>query len=46
MKKIEDLINTYKDFPKKGVDFKDVLGILQDPEAFNQLIVRMSSVKL
>ena len=46
MKKIEDLINTYKDFPKKGVDFKDVLGILQDPEAFNQLIIRMSSSQI
>ena len=46
MKKIEDLINTYKDFPKKGVEFKDVLGILQDPEVFNQLIIRMSSSQI
>ena len=29
MKKLEDLILTYKDFPKKGIDFKDVLEILQ-----------------
>ena len=28
MKKLEDLILTYKDFPKKGIDFKDVLEIL------------------
>ena len=46
MKKFEDLINSYKDFPKKGVVFKDVLGILQDPEAFNQLISRMSSSQI
>ena len=46
MKKFKDLINSYKDFPKKGVDFKDVLGILQDPEAFNQLITRMSSSQI
>ena len=46
MKKFEDLIITYKDFPKKGIDFKDVLGILQDPEAFNQLITRMSSSQI
>ena len=46
MKKFEDLINSYKDFPKKGVVFKDVLGILQDPEAFNQIITRMSSSKI
>ena len=46
MKKFEDLINSYKDFPKKGVVFKDVLGILQDPEAFNELITRMSSSQI
>ena len=46
MKKFEDLINSHKDFPKKGVVFKDVLGILQDPEAFNQLITRMSSSQI
>ena len=42
MKKLEDFIYTYKDFPKKGIDFKDVLGILQEPEVFNELITRMS----
>jgi len=46
MKKFEDLINSYKDFPKKGVVFKDVLDILQDPQAFNQLISRMSSSQI
>ena len=25
MKKLEDLILTYKDFPKKGIDFKDLI---------------------
>ena len=43
MKKLEDLILTYKDFPKKGVDFKDVLEILQYPDIFHDLIVKMSS---
>ena len=46
MKKLEDLILTYKDFPKKGIDFKDVLGILQEPEVFNELIMRMSSSQI
>ena len=46
MKKLGDFINTYKDFPKKGIDFKDVLGILQEPEVFNELIMRMSSSKI
>ena len=43
MKTLEDLILTYKDFPKKGIDFKDVLEILQYPEIFNDLILKMSS---
>ena len=46
MKQFEDLIHTYKDFPKKGIDFKDVLGILQEPEVFNELITRMSSSQI
>ena len=43
MKKLEDLILTYKDFPKKGIDFKDVLEILKYPDIFQQLILKMSS---
>ena len=43
MKKLEDLILTYKDFPKKGIEFKDVLEILQYPEIFHDLILKMSS---
>ena len=43
MKKIEDLIKTYYDFPKKGIAFKDVLEIIQDSEVFRELIIKMSS---
>ena len=43
MKKFENLIKTYHDFPKKGIAFKDVLGIMQDPEVFNEIILKMSS---
>ena len=43
MKKLEDLIPTYKDFPKKGINFKDVLEILQYPDIFRDLILKMSS---
>ena len=46
MKKLEDLISTYKDFPKKGIYFKDVLEIIQSPEVFNELILRMSSSEI
>ena len=42
MKELKDLIFTYKDFPKKGIDFKDVLGIIQCPEIFRKLILKMS----
>ena len=45
MKKLEDLILTYKNFPKKGIDFKDVLEILQYPDIFQDLILKMSSTQ-
>ena len=43
VKKLESLIKTYYDFPKKGIAFKDILGIIQDPEVFRELILKMSS---
>ena len=46
MKKLEDLIETHKDFPKKGIDFKDVLGIMQEPKIFKETIVMMSSSEI
>ena len=46
MKKLEKLILTYKDFPKKGINFKDVLEIMQEPEVFKELILKMSSSKI
>ena len=46
MKKLEDLILTYEDFPKKGIDFKEILEILQYPDIFQDLILKMSSNQL
>ena len=46
MKKLEDLITTYKDFPKKGIEFKDVLGIIQEPSIFKELILKMSESQI
>ncbi len=46
MKRLNELIETYKDYPKKGIEFKDVLGIMQEPEAFKELILKMSSSKI
>ena len=43
MKKLADFIPTYEDFPKKGISFKDVLEIVQEPETFRELILKMSS---
>ena len=46
MKKLIVLIETYKDFPNKGIDFKDVLGIIQEPKVFKELILKMSSSQI
>ena len=46
MKGLEELILTYKDFPKKGIAFKDVLEIIQNPEIFRDLISKMSSSEI
>ena len=43
MKELQELIRSYKDFPKKGINFKDVLEIIQEPEVFHNLILNMSS---
>ena len=46
MKKLVELIDTYTDFPKKGIEFKDLLGIIQEPEVFRELIIMMSSSQI
>ena len=46
MKELHELIDTYKDFPKKGIDFKDVLGIIQEPLVFKELILKMSASEI
>ena len=40
MEKLEKLISTYEDYPKKGISFKDVIEIAQHPSIFQQLIFR------
>ena len=46
MKKLNELIDTYKNYPKEGIEFKDVLGIMQEPEVFKELILKMSSSEI
>ena len=43
MKDIHDLIINYENFPKVGISFKDVLGILKKPNVFKNLIHRMGN---
>mgnify|MGYP001477001365 CR=1 FL=1 len=42
MEKLKAFIDNYSDFPIKGIEFKDMLGILQEPEVFKELIHEMS----
>ena len=46
MESLKEFIDTYKDYPKKGIDFKDVLGIIQEPRIFKELILKMSSSQI
>ena len=46
MKKLEKLIDTYLDYPNKGINFKDLLGIVQEPNIFRELIIEMSSSRI
>tara|TARA_B100000945_G_C20313704_1_gene564090 strand:- start:100 stop:612 length:513 start_codon:yes stop_codon:yes gene_type:complete len=45
LEEFERYISSYKDFPNKGIVFKDVLEIFQDPLVFKKLIKKMSSVE-
>ena len=46
MKFLKELIDTYQDYPKQGIEFKDVLGIIQEPKIFKELILNMSSSQI
>ena len=46
MKSLKKVIDTYNNYPKKGIDFKDVLGIIQEPKIFKELILKMSSSQI
>ena len=46
IKRLNELIDTYKDYPKTGIEFKDVLRIIQEPDVFKELILKMSSSQI
>ena len=45
MKEIKDYITSYPDYPNKGVNFIDLLGLLREPNIFRVLIDKMASSK-
>ena len=46
MKDLKNYIKSYKNFPSQGIIFRDALGILQETEIFNELVIKMSSTKI
>ena len=45
-KVFNEFVETYKDFPKKGIFFKDILPLLRKPDIFEELINEMASFKI
>ena len=46
MEILKEIISTYKNHPKEGIDFKDVLEISQHPLVFKKLIRKMASSEI
>ena len=46
MEKLKQFIDNYSDYPKIGIEFKDILRIIQEPEIFKELIFKMSSSEI
>ena len=36
--RLDKLIKSYRDFPKEGILFRDLMPIFADPQAFSELI--------
>ena len=45
MNSLKPFIDTYKDYPKKGIEFRDILGIVQEPRIFKELILNKVNPK-
>ena len=46
MKELKELISSYMNFPRQGIEFKDVIGIAQEPEVFKKVALKMSSTQI
>ncbi len=44
MKKIEEYVRSIPDFPKKGIIFRDITTVLQDPEGFRLAVDEMNKL--
>ena len=48
MKQLADFVTTIPDFPKKGIMFRDVTSVVQDPEglkmAIDQLVEKLKGL--
>lgn len=44
--KLKDVIGDYKDFPKEGILFRDVMPILQNHHLFKELIEHISKLEI
>tara|TARA_B100001287_G_C22553126_1_gene467833 strand:- start:227 stop:766 length:540 start_codon:yes stop_codon:yes gene_type:complete len=40
---IKESIRTVPDFPKKGIQFRDITSMLESPEAFNKALIDMTA---
>ena len=45
MKEILEYITNYYDYPQKGIIFRDLFGILREPNIFRDLITKMASTE-
>ena len=43
MKDIKDAIRTVPNFPKEGIQFRDITSLLEDTEAFNKALIEMTA---
>ena len=46
MEILNEIISSYKDYPRKGIEFKDVLAVTKNPIVFKELIQRMASSEI
>jgi len=46
LKNFKEFIDSHKDFPHKGIIFRDTLKILQYPKIFNEIILKMCETEI